>query len=134
MLNTDVADLAPGDQTFSFLVPGNRVWHLLSVYAVCDRAAGGAPDRAFLLTVSYQVATVAQVGAADAGGEPGQCSVTWADTASSSVGSGGVGIAVAPVPKLKLPPGYIITGSIVNPAAGDRWTSAVCWYDYTETG
>lgn len=130
MLTTTVATIAPGDQIFTFLVPGDRVWALRSVIAVCSRDVGGAPDRSYSLVVSKGDLPVSRAGADDAGTEPGTCTITWCNCPPSSVDSGATGVVVAPHAPPTLEPGYTVVGTIENPAAGDEWTSAIAWYDF----
>lgn len=115
---------------FTFVVPGNEVWKLRAVRADCDRAAGGAPDRAYSLQITDGTSPVLEVGAADAGTEPGTCSVTWTDADPSSTTAGADGVSVAPIAPLVLTRGYVITVTILSPAVGDTWVDAVAWYDY----
>lgn len=116
--------------TFTFVVPGNEVWRLRSVRADATRFAGGAPDRAYSLTITDGTSVVLAVGAGDAGDEPGVCSITWTDADPSVTTAGADGVSVAPVAPLALTRGYVIIGTILNPAAGDTWADAVAWYDY----
>jgi len=116
---------------FTFVVPGNQQWKLRSVLGVAEREPGGIPNRSYALTVTDGTNIVAASGAADAGTEPGSCTVTWCDSDASSVGAGSVGVSVAPLPPLILDAGYVITATITSPASGDQWVSAVAWYDFT---
>ncbi len=116
--------------TFTFVVPGHQQWTLRSVRADVSRAVGGAPMRAYTLTVTDGTSIVAQSGAADAGTEPGVCSITWCDCPASAVATGTDGVVVAPLPNLVIPAGYVITGTIVNPAGADTWSDANVWLDY----
>lgn len=120
--------------TFTFVVPGAQSWRLRSVRALATRAVGGTPNRAYTLQITDGTNPVAVVGAADAGTEPGTCTVTWANAPASSIASGASGISTAPLGPLGMNPGYVITGTIVSPAAGDTWTSAVAWYEFVYTG
>lgn len=115
---------------FAFTVPGHQEWTIRTVRAVANRHAGGIPNRAYTLTVTNSAIVVAAAGAQDAGTEPGQCSVTWADVPASASAAGSDGVVVAPFGRLRIPAGYVITGEIVAPAAADAWISAVCWFDY----
>lgn len=130
MLTTLAAVIAPGATTFTFLVPGNQLWSIRSVYAVATRDAGGAPDRAYKLTVSAGATIVALTGAPDAGAEPGTCAVTWANAPGGSVDSDDLGFVLAPFNPPQLQPGYTIAGEITNAAGADEWASATCWYDF----
>jgi hypothetical protein len=116
--------------TFSFVVPGRQRWTLRSVRADVDRAVGGAPNRAYMLTVTDGTSIVAQAGADDAGTEPGTASITWCNCPAGSVAAGSDGVVVAPVPNLVLAAGYVIAGEILNPAGADAWLDAVVWLDY----
>lgn len=133
LLDTIGAVIAPGDLTFAFTVPGDRYWQIRTVIAVATRDVGGAPDRAYLLTVATSTGPVSIVGAADAGDEPGTCTVTWANVPASAVASGAVGVVVAPFAPPVLYPGYTVTGEITSPAAADEWQSATVWYEYVLT-
>lgn len=116
--------------SFTFVVPGRQRWTLRSVRADVARAVGGAPARAYLLTVTDGTSLVAQQGADDAGTEPGTTSITWCNCPAATVTAGPDGVVVAPVPNLVLDAGYQIVGTILNPAAGDQWNDAVVWLDY----
>lgn len=133
MLTVVKAILASPVTTFSFVVPGAQRWTVLTVVGTVTRAAGGTPNRAYQLTVTDGTTTVAAVGADDAGTDPGTCTVTWANTPGGTTASGAVGVSAAPLPNLRLSPGYVITGTILSPVAGDTWASAVVWYDFAWT-
>jgi len=133
LLTTLAADIGPGDQTFTFVVPGDKLWRIRSVIATCARASGGAPDRSYTLVVSTSTGPVSAVGATDAGDEPGDCTITFTNCPPSAVASGNIGVSVAPFNPPTLYPGYTIVGTIVNPAGADEWTSATVWYDFTLT-
>lgn len=132
-LQVAVAKIVAPTLTFALVVPGDQYWVLRSVRAVATRAAGGAPNRAYTLQITNAAIVVAAIGADDAGAEPGTCGVTWANTPGGTIASGATGVSVAPLGPFALPPGYTLTGTIISPAAGDTWTSAVCWYDYAYT-
>lgn len=100
------------------------------MYAVAARGAGGTPYRAYTLTVATSTGPVAVVGAADTGGEPGTCAITWANAPLATVESGSEGFSLAPFNPPPLQPGYTIVGRITSPVAGDAWLSATAWYDY----
>lgn len=129
-LTTAFASVTPGAPDVTFLVPGHELWMPRSIFAIADRAAGGAPDRSYTLQISDGANVVAQVGAVDAGDEPGTCDVTFANAPAAAVNAGTVGITLAPLAPLRLPAGYTLTVTIVNPAVGDTWVTAVCWYDF----
>lgn len=133
LLTTQVAELGIAATTFTIIVPGHQRWLLRSVFAVASRQPGGAPARAYLLTVTDGTNTVAQVGADDAGTEPGTGAVTWANAPAASVSSGSDGVSLAPIPALALNPGYMLVGEITNPAVGDVWVSALAWFDFAYT-
>lgn len=133
LLTTLAAELAPGDQTFTFVVPGDKQWKIRSVYAVAARDTGGAPDRAYTLTVATSTGIVLAVGAADAGSEPGDCTVTWTNAPGATSEAGMHGVTLAPFNPPTLQPGYTIVGTIVNPAAADEWSLATVWYDFALT-
>ena len=129
----EVADPLALGLTFVFVVPGDQQWMPRSFRASSLRAAGGAPQRAYTLTITDGTNIVAAVAAADAGSEPGTCEVTWTNTPASVVASGSQGVSVAPIANFVLKSGYVITGEIINPAAGDVWLDAVCWTDFVYT-
>ncbi len=116
--------------TFTFVVPGHQQWTLRSVRADVSRDVGGAPMRAYTLTVTDGTSVVAQAGAQDAGTEPGTTSITWCDCPAGAVSAGSDGVVVAPLPNLVIPAGYVITGTIVNPFGADAWLDANVWLDY----
>lgn len=119
--------------TFSFTVPGDQRWSLRSIRASATVDVGGSPNRVYTLTITNGTVIVAQVGAADAGGEPGTRVITWADLPAASVAAGTEGISVAPLPPVMLNPGYEIIGEINNGAVADQWDDVVAWYDYAYT-
>lgn len=133
MLEVAIAEITGTTTEFSFIVPGDQRWVIRTVFAVALTAVGGAPNRAYLLSVTDGTTLVAQAGAGDAGAEPATCSVTWANSAAGQVSAGNVGTSVAPFANFLVNPGYEIVGTIVNPAAGDTWSVAACWYDFTYT-
>lgn len=133
-LTTASAAITPGDTDATFLVPGHELWMPRSIFAIADRAAGGAPDRSYTLVISDGSNVVAQVGALDAGSEPGTCDVTFANAPAAAVNAGTVGITLAPLAPLRLPAGYTLTISITNAVAGDTWVLATCWYDFVLSG
>lgn len=128
-----VGEITNAGIAFLFVVPGQFRWSVRSVYAVAATDVGGAPNRAFQLTITDGTSTVAQVGAADAGTEPATVNVTFADVPSAAVTAGAVGITQAPIPPLILNAGYRIIGAIINPAGADAWVSAVAWVDQSRT-
>lgn len=103
------------------------------MFARAIRAAGGTPDRAYVLTVTNGTDTVALSPADDSGDEPGTCTITWANAPSARIGAGASGYVVAPLALPALDGGYVVTGTIVNPVAGDSWDFATAWYDFVYT-
>lgn len=97
------------------------------------RDVGGAPDRAYVLTVTNGSDTVASSPADDSGDEPGTCTVTWANAPGAKVTAGSSGYVIAPLSLPALDSGYVVSGTIINPAAGDSWDFATAWYDFTYT-
>ena len=71
--------------------------------------------------------------ASDAGNEPATVTVTWANSGPTAVTAGNVGVSVTTFPTLQLDPGYQLVGTIVSGHAGDRWTTAAVWADFTDT-
>lgn len=118
---------------FTFVVPGQRTWRLLSVCATLSRAVGGTPTRALTLTIVAGPSTIMASAAADAGTEPGALTVTWANGQPAAVSSGTTGVTLGPLPVVVLHPGYVITGTVVNGAAADQWTAATAWVDERAT-
>lgn len=133
LLTTSEATIVQPTLQFLFVVPGDQRWVLRSIRAICARDVGGLPVRAYTLVTSDGSNIVAAVGAADAGTEPGQCSITWANVPAAAVASGSDGIVVAPLGPVVLPAGYTVAGNIVGGAALDTWVSAVAWYDFVYT-
>lgn len=131
LLDVVAAELTAPATTFSFVVPGDRVWSLRSIVAVVNTDAGGQPDRGYTLAITDGTTLVARVGADDNGTEPAELTITWADAPAGTVQAGAVATSIAPLPRLTLKPGYVITGTIVNPVGTDTWISAVAWYEYT---
>lgn len=124
------ATIDVGGLSFTLVVPGHQIWRPRSFRALALRGAGGAPSRAYTLTITDSVNVVAAIGAQDAGDEPGTCDVTWANTPAAASHSGADGVSVAPLGAFVLPAGYIVTGAIVGAVAGDSWADALCWVDY----
>lgn len=124
-------DVAPNIGLVSFVVPGHQLWRPRAFHAVAHKEVGGAPDRSYVLNITDGTNTVASIGAADAGDEPGTCEVTWAPTPSAASSAGSRGIAVAPLTDFVLPAGYRVDLLMVNTVAGDQWVSAVAWVDYS---
>jgi len=122
--------ITPPVTTFTFMVPGHQRWQLRSVVATVARAAGGTPNRSYSLTVANGQTVVASAPAADTGTEPGTGTVTWADAPSNVLASGTVMSSLAPLPRLVIPAGYVVTGTIINPAGADTWASAIVWVEY----
>jgi hypothetical protein len=118
---------------FTFVVPGHQLWTVRTVVAVASTHVGGAPNRAFQLVVTRPPNTVIAAAADDAGTEPATVTVTWANVPASSIGAGNIGISVGAVAIPTLEPGYVITGTILNPAASDAWTAATAWYTFADS-
>lgn len=118
---------------FRFTVPGTQRWTLRAVRADVDRGAGGAPDRSYVLRVTNGTSTVLQIGADDAGDEPGTASICWANAAASKTAAGPDGVVVAPLAAVVVEAGYEIIGEIVGNAFTDAWVRAVVWYDFEYT-
>lgn len=129
MLYVVNAPAVPANTDFVFVVPGNQRWALHTVCATVSRQVGGLPNRQFQLTIRNGTDTLVVSPAADAGTEPGTCTVTWANCSPLSVASGATGIALGPIPEMTLFPGYTITGAILNSAFNDQWTIATAWFD-----
>lgn len=134
LLTTILADPLELTTQFEFTVPGDKNWKIRSVLATVERGAGGAPGRAYQLTVATSTGPVAVVGAPDAGTDPGTATITWANAPASKSEAGSQGIVLAPFNPPTLEPGYTITGTILNPVSGDIWLSALVWYDFALTG
>lgn len=117
--------------TFAFVIPGGERWDIRSVFAQAVKDTGGAPDRSFELTVTNGTDTVSAVGATDIGTEPGTIDVTWTNAPAQASAGGAHGVVLAPFNPPGLFPGYVVTGSIVQPAGADSWTNVVVWYDLT---
>lgn len=119
---------------FTVTVPAQEQWKVLSVCAVCARAAGGVPNRSFQLALTDGTNTFVTSPAADAGTEPGTCTVTWCNGSPSSVASGATGVSLGPLTPVNIVPGYQLIGTVLASAAGDQWTSAVVWVDESPWG
>lgn len=132
LLQVNAAPITQPQLVFTFTVPGHQTWTLISVRALAIRQTGGVPNRSYSLQAANGTQVVADSGATDAGTEPGQCDVTWCNAALAAVAAGATGTSVAPFPNLTLEAGYTLTGTIVNPAAGDTWFDAVAWFTFVE--
>lgn len=128
-LRVYVAAAVAANTPFTFTVPGAHTWKLLSVCAVLSRAVGGTPTRALRLTITDGTNTIMASPASDAGTEPGTLTCTWSNAQPASVASGATGVTLGPMPVLVLYAGYVLTGTVVNGAGADQWTSAVVWVD-----
>lgn len=128
------ADITAPTKSVTFLVPGDRTWLVRSVFALVNKANSGGAERAYTATVQTSTGVVAAVGAPDAGTEPGQCEITWADVSGSTSAVANFGVVVAPMHLPPLAPGYTITLAVIGGAAGDSFASAIVWYDYVPTG
>lgn len=133
LLTTALADIVTNPVSFTIKVPGDQRWTLRSVIAQAARGVGGAPNRSYSLAIVTPLGTVALIGADDAGTEPGSETVTWTQAQSNLVSAGGVAVAVAPLPPFILEPGYLLVGTIVQPAGTDQWTGALAWFTYEYT-
>lgn len=133
-LQTYTAAPVAANTPFTFTVPGQRVWRILSVAATLTRAAGGTPNRALRLAITNGTDTILASPAADAGTEPGTLTATWANAQPVAVASGSTGITLGPLPVLTVYPGYVLTGTVLNAAIGDQWTVARAWVDETGSG
>lgn len=133
MLQTSKAVAVGALTPFTFTVPAQYTWKLLTVVAVCSTHAGGAPNRAYRLTITDGTNAILSTPAADAGTEPATVTVTWANAQPSAITAGNVGVSLGPLAEKLLLPGYVITGTILNGVASDQWTSAVAWYDEAST-
>ena len=116
--------------TFTVAVPGLEVWSTRTVCVTVQRAVGGAPNRAYLLSVFNNVDIVAQAGADDGGTEPGSARITWCGAPKSVTVDGSLATIVAPFPSTRLDGGYVLEGTILNPAPGDAWSTVAVWTDY----
>ncbi|HET9247701.1 MAG TPA: hypothetical protein VFO15_17995 [Xanthobacteraceae bacterium] len=117
---------------FTVTVPAQQQWRVFSVCAVVSRAAGGIPNRAYQLALSDGTTTFVTSPAADAGTEPGTCTVTWCNGSPASVASGATGVSLGPLTPVVLNPGYKLIGTVLNGTVTDQWTSAVVWVEYTD--
>jgi len=127
------APVVAANTPFTITVPGQEVWTIWSVFAVCARAVGGTPNRAYQLAVTDETSNLVVSPAADVGTEPGTCSVTWTDGSPSSVASGATGISLGPLGKVVCPSGYRLIGTVLNGVAADQWTTARAWVDVRAT-
>lgn len=133
LLTITAADVTVPATTFTIRVPGDQRWTLRSVLAVASRDVGGLPNRSYSLAIVTPLGTVALIGAADLGAEPGVETITWTQAQAAAVASGATSVAVAPLPPFVLEPGYRLVGTIVNPVGVDQWASALAWYDFAYT-
>jgi hypothetical protein len=118
---------------FTFVIPGAQQWYPRSVCATVATAPGGINVRSYLLQITDGTNLVAQVGAADGNVDPATGTVTWANAPAALSATTGQFSSLGPLPDLVLNPGYVITGTILNPFGADTWVSAVVWYDFRYT-
>ncbi len=123
------AALAP----FTFTVPGQYRWTVLSIFATLSRASGGTNTRAPVLTVTDGTKTVLGSQFLDTAADPGTLSITWCNLGNVQPATYATGFVGVPLPTYTFDPGYILTGAIANPSAGDQWLTAVVWVDQTST-
>lgn len=119
---------APG-VPFTFKVPGQYSWRLLSVLGVASRAAGGSGTRAFTLTLASGAQPLVIAPGVDTAPDPGVMNVTWANLQPGITALVSDGAMVIPFPVLVAPAGYVLTGAMVNPQPADQWTAATVWVD-----
>jgi hypothetical protein len=119
---------AAGDP-FVFQVPGQYAWRILSVLAHADRQNGGTGVRAFQLSIASGAQPLVNVAAVDTAPDPGVMSVCWAPVLPGTTALVTDGAATIPLPEFVVPAGYIVTGTILNPVAGDLWADAAVWVD-----
>lgn len=134
MLQTYKAAAVAANTPFTFTVPGQRIWRVLSVIATLTRAVGGTPNRALQLAISNGTVAILASPADDAGTEPGTLTVSWTNAQPNAVSSGGTGVSLGPLPVVVCQPGYVLTGTVLNAATGDQWTAAYAWVDETSSG
>jgi hypothetical protein len=132
-LKVVTAPAVAANTPFVIIVPGQETWRVISIVGVCSRAAGGIPNRSFQLAVGDATRTVVVTPAADAGTEPGTCTVTWCNGNPAAVSAGATGVSLGPLPNIDIPPGYRLTGSVLSGTVTDQWTSALAWVDYRVT-
>lgn len=132
-LTTYAAAAVAANTPFTFTVPGQKTWKVLSVVGTLSRAVGGTPDRSLSLTITNGTVTILASPAADAGTEPGTLTVTWTNATPDAVHSGGTGVSLGPLPPIDCLPGYVLTGRVTNGAAADQWTRAIVWVDERPT-
>jgi hypothetical protein len=133
-LAVHAAPAVAANTPFAFLVPAQYIWRVLSVRATLSRAVGGTPTRSLSLTITDGTNTVLASPASDAGTEPGTLVVTWTNAQPAAVSSAGAGVSLGPLPTLTCLAGYVLTGTVVNGASADQWTSAVVWVDERFSG
>lgn len=131
MLKTVLAAPTVGNGPFTFVVPGQETWTILSLVATVQRGAGGTPNRSYLLTFTDSANAVALAPAADAGTEPGTGTITWANAPAAVLAAGSIVTVLAPLPLLVLPSGYQIVGTIERAAVADQWATALVWVEFT---
>lgn len=131
MLKTYVAAPVGLGEPFTFTVPGQYAWSLLSVYATCARDDGGTSTRTFTLTLDDGTNNLVASPALDTAPDPGPLAVTWANMLLGSTATATDNVIVVPFPTITCAPGYNLTGQIGNALAGDQWTSAIAWVDET---
>lgn len=134
MLKVYPSPAVAAGQPFTFVVPGQYRWTIISIYGELTRAAGGTGTRQPTLTITDGTHTVSAAGFLDTGTDPGLLSVTWTNINTTVETTDATGFALVPFPQLTLPAGYTLTGTSVNDPGGDQWTTAAAWVDETYAG
>lgn len=134
MYKTYVSPAVAAGDPFTFVVPGQYRWTIITIYAVLDRAAGGTGTRQPTLAITDGTNTVTAGGYTDQATDPGTYGITWTNVQNAAATTDADGFALVPFPSLQLDPGYTLIGTSVNDPGGDQWTSAVAWVDETYAG
>lgn len=115
-------------QPFTFRVPGQFQWQVLSVLVTCSRNGVAANTRAFVLSMGDATTTVVTVPILDPINNTNPATLMWAGNQQVTITPTGALIAVAPLRRYILPAGYKITGSFVAPGTA-RYLTAAVWVD-----
>lgn len=132
LLQVDTTPDTASAVSVTWVVPGNQQWTLRSVYCTVTTVDDGAFLRLYTLVITDGTSVVAQVPISD-GGTVGTGSITWAPAPASVDQILGQFVALAPLPKVQLNPGYHVNVQIVNASAGDTLATPAVWYDFTNT-
>lgn len=115
---------------FTFTVPGQYDWRILSVLANSTRTNQAINTRTWVLSLNDDTTTIVSVPILDSAAGVVPARLMWGGRTNSYVVTLAQAAGTAPLRDYVIPAGYNVVGSIVG-SAGSRWTSAALWVDET---